>query len=56
MVMDSIVADIHFTGNYFLINNPSMNIKIKSGKYEGKMVLNMMMACNKQDVNDFLDT
>src|SRR5258706_3669755 len=27
-LIDSMVADIHFTGNYFLTNNPSMNIKI----------------------------
>lgn len=54
-LIDSMVADIHFTGNYFLANNPSMNIKAKGGKYDGKMVLNTMIACNKQDVNDFLE-
>jgi len=54
-LVDSMVADIHFTGNYFLSNNPSMNIKIKSGKYEGKMVLNTMITCRKQAVTDFLE-
>jgi hypothetical protein len=53
-VIDSMVADIHFTGNHFLTNNPSMNVKVKRGKYEGKMVLNTMISCNKQDVIDFL--
>jgi hypothetical protein len=53
--VDSMVADIHFTGNYFLTNNPSMNVKVKGGKYDGKMVLNTMITCNKQDVNDFLE-
>ncbi|MFI5131223.1 MAG: hypothetical protein ACHQFX_14570 [Chitinophagales bacterium] len=54
-LIDSMVADIHFTGDYFLSNNPSMNVKIKSGKYEGKMVLNTMITCGKQDVKDFLE-
>lgn len=52
-VMDSIVADIHFTGDYFLKNNPEMNIKIKSGKNQDKPVLNTMIACTKKDVIDF---
>ena len=54
-LIDSMVTDIHFTGNYFLTNNPSMNIKIKSGKYEGKMVLNTMITSGKQDVTDLLE-
>jgi hypothetical protein len=54
-LIDSMVADIHFTGNYFLTNNPDMNVKIKSGKNEGKLVLNTMIACSKKDVNDFLE-
>jgi hypothetical protein len=54
-LMDSLVADIHFTGNYFLNNNPAMNITIKGGKYDGKMVLNTMMKCDKTDVTDFLE-
>jgi hypothetical protein len=54
-LIDSMVTDIHFTGNYFLTNNPSMNVKVKGGKYDGKMVLNTMIASNRQDVNDFLE-
>lgn len=54
-VMDSIVKDIHFTGNYFLENNPSMNVKITGGQYNGKMVLDMMKICSRKDVTDFLD-
>jgi hypothetical protein len=53
--LDSMVADIHFGGNYFLTNNPSMNVKIGSGKYKDKMVLNTMIACGKRDVADFLE-
>lgn len=54
-VMDSIVSDIRFTGDYFLKNSPEMNIKIKSGKNAGKPVLNTMMACGKKEVTDFFE-
>lgn len=54
-VMDSIVADIHFTGDYFLKNSPEMNIKIKSGKHKDKPVLNTMIASTKKDVTEFLE-
>ncbi|HMK24490.1 MAG TPA: hypothetical protein VK483_00570 [Chitinophagaceae bacterium] len=55
VLLDSMVADIHFGGNYFLNNNPSMNVKIEKGKYKDKMVLNTMIACGKGDVTDFLE-
>jgi len=32
-----------------------MNIKVKTGKYEGKLVLNTMITCGKRDVTDFLE-
>ena len=32
-----------------------MNLKIGSGKYKDKMVLNTMIACSKKDVSDFLE-
>jgi hypothetical protein len=54
-LIDSMVADIHFTADYFLKNNPDMNVKVKGGKYEGKMVLNTMLVCGKKDVTDFLE-
>ena len=55
VLLDSMVTDIHFGGNYFLTNGPSMNLKIESGKYKGKMVLNTMIVCGKADVTDFLE-
>ncbi len=55
VLLDSMVADIHFAGNYFLTNSPSMNKNIESGKYKDKMVLNTMIACNKSDVTDFFE-
>ncbi len=54
-VLDSMVNDIQFTGSYFLENNPGMNVKISEGKYSGKMVLQIMKTCNRQDLMDFLD-
>lgn len=55
MVGDSLRADIRFTANYFLENNPEMNVKIKGGRYDGKMVLNTMKECSSEDVTDFLE-
>lgn len=54
-LVDSMVSDIHFTGNYFLQNNPEMNVRISTGKYEGKMILNTMKVCSRKDVTDFLE-
>ncbi len=54
-LIDSMVRDVRFTGNYFLENNPSMNVKIATGKYQNQMVLNAMVVCAKPDMVDFLD-
>ncbi len=54
-MLDSAVADIKFTGNYFLSNDPSMNQLIGKGPYKGKKVLSLMMECNVSMVNSFFD-
>jgi hypothetical protein len=54
-VMDSMLKDIYFTADYFLKNNPSMNVKINGGRYNGKMVLNTMMESTAKDLFDFLE-
>ena len=54
-LLDSLVADIRFTADYFLKNEPSMNVPIKSGPREGKMLFNTMITCTRQDVIDFLE-
>lgn len=54
-LLDTLVADIRFTGDYFLKNEPSMNVAIKSGPREGKLVLNTMISCTRKDVIDFLE-
>lgn len=48
-------ADIRYTGDYFLKNNPAMNVRIPGGKYNGEMVLNTMAKCTNEDVENFLD-
>lgn len=54
-LVDSLVADIHFTGDYFLTNNPEMNQAVTTGDYSGKKVFNCMISCRAADVEDFLD-
>ncbi|MES1216183.1 MAG: hypothetical protein ABUT20_11755 [Bacteroidota bacterium] len=54
-LLDSMVADIHFTGKYFKENNPGMNQKISGGRYNDKMVLETMMIIERKDISDFLD-
>ena len=53
--IDSIIADIKFTGNYFLENNPSMDVIIKSGVYAGKSTLKIMAACKSNDLINFFE-
>lgn len=52
--IDSMVNDVHFTGDYFLKNNPDQNILITSGDYTGKKVLDVMIKATAKDLTDFL--
>lgn len=54
-LIDSMVADIQFTGKYFIENNPSMDKSINSGDYKGKKALHVMADCKQDDVKKFLD-
>lgn len=59
-LLDSLVADIRFTGEYFVgvntnKNEPTMNVPIKSGPRKDKLVLNTMITCTRKDVIDFLE-
>lgn len=54
-LLDSMVADIRFTGKYFQENDPSMDIILRSGKYKGKKILSVMIDCKTEDVTDFVD-
>lgn len=53
-LIDSLVADIQFTGQYFLENDPSVNKVIKGGEFRGSQVLEVMAECRPQYVKDFL--
>ncbi|HEX4877073.1 MAG TPA: hypothetical protein VFV31_10405 [Chitinophagaceae bacterium] len=54
-LMDSVVADIRYTGNYFLENDPSLDKEITSGDYKGKKILSVMAACKQEEVADFFE-
>jgi hypothetical protein len=54
-LIDSLVADIRFTGSYFLDVNPEMNLPIKSGPYQGGEILEFMAECQPATVKEFLD-
>lgn len=54
-VIDSMAADIKFTGKYFIENDPSVDKPINSGDYKGKKTLHVMAECKSADVIKFLD-
>lgn len=54
-ILDSIVADIQFTGSYFLKENPDMDILIQNGDYKGQKTLHVMIKCKRKDVINFFD-
>lgn len=53
--LDSMMRDIRFTADYYLKNSPSMNLKISSGRYDGKLVFNAMLEGTLTDLTDFID-
>lgn len=54
-LIDSLVADIKFTGKYFIENNPSIDKPIISGDYKGKKTLYVMTECKQVDVSNFIN-
>lgn len=54
-LLDSMISDIRFTGNYFLENNPSMNQEILSGSFKGSKVLDIMRNCKPSYLEDFFN-
>jgi len=54
-LIDSMVVDIKFTGNYFLENDASMDKLATSGTFKGQKTLSVMANCKAQYVKDFLD-
>lgn len=53
--LDSIRADIKFTGNYFQKNDPSVDKLISSGPFKGKKTLEVMINCRKEDIRNFFE-
>jgi len=54
-IIDSMVRDIKFTGDYFLKSDTSKNMLIKKGTFNGKRVLDVMASCDPGFVTDFID-
>lgn len=54
-LLDSMSADIRFTGKYFLENDSSMNQRIKKGSYKDRLLLQSMRDCQPADVQFFID-
>lgn len=53
--MDSMLADIRFTGNYFLENDASMNQLIGSGAFKGQHLLEVMKNCSSSSLVSFFE-
>lgn len=54
-ILDSMVKDIQFTGNYFINNDPSIDKNITQGKYAGSKTLSVMKNCKQDDLKSFLN-
>lgn len=54
-LIDSMVADIKFTGTYFLQNNSSIDKAVTEGQFKGQNTLQVMTKCRSQNVIDFID-
>lgn len=54
-LIDSIVKDIQFTGNYFSQNNPTMDKLIAKGTFKNKKILTVMIECLSAYVKDFIN-
>jgi hypothetical protein len=53
-LIDSMMKDVRFTGQYFLENDKSMNKPITGGAFKGRGVLDVMKDCQYDHVRDFL--
>ena len=55
LAIDSMLADIRFTGNWMKENNSTQDIKVESGRYANRTVFEVMINCREQDLIDFLE-
>lgn len=55
VLIDSMLADIRFTGNYFMENDASMNRLIGSGVFKGQYILQVMQHCESGSLFSFFE-
>lgn len=55
MILDSMLKDIRFTGQYFLENDASMNQIIGTGSFQGQYLLQVMKDCKTEWLTAFID-
>jgi hypothetical protein len=53
-VLDSMVADIHYTGKAMLDQMPDQNQSIKGGLYDGQRLFDAMQKVTRRELIDFL--
>jgi len=53
-ILDSMVADIRFTGKTFKEQDASMNQLVAGGMFDGKKVLDVMMSTTTKELVEFL--
>jgi hypothetical protein len=54
-IIDSMVRDIRFTGDYFSKNEPAQDKLIETGAFKGKKIFAIMINCEPADVKNFFD-
>lgn len=54
-ILDSMIADIRFTGNYFMENDPAQDKQVLTGRYAGRSVFVMMKESTTRELIEFLD-
>lgn len=52
--LDTMLKDIRFTANYFLKNQPAMNVMISNGPYKGEKVLEVMLKADEAELKEFI--
>ena len=53
-ILDSMVADIQFTGKAMLEQSPQMNKNVKGGIYDGKKLFTAMQEIKRSELEEFL--
>jgi hypothetical protein len=54
-LLDSMISDIHYTGNVMMEQMPDQNQLIKGGLYDGKKLFDAMQAATRAELEQFLN-